>query len=51
MRAHGCRLAGEMSGGGLRSVAWAGAITLVESSVITLEIVDLRHSACGHNEV
>ena len=29
-------LTGKMSGGGLRSVAWASVITLVESSVITL---------------
>ena len=36
VRAHGCRLTGKMSGGGLRSVAWASVITLVESSVITL---------------
>eukprot|EP01043_Picozoa_sp_COSAG02_P068322 COSAG02_NODE_11303_length_1751_cov_5.776634_2_plen_50_part_00 len=28
LRAHGCRLAGEMGGGGLHSVAWASVITL-----------------------
>jgi hypothetical protein len=27
-----------MTGGGLRSVAWASAITLVESSVIALDL-------------
>ena len=36
MCAHGCRLTGKMNGAGLRSVAWASVITLVESSVITL---------------
>ena len=36
MCAHGCRLTGKMTGAGLRSVAWASVITLVESSVITL---------------
>ena len=29
-RAHGCVLTGKMSGGGLRSVAWASVIALVE---------------------
>eukprot|EP01043_Picozoa_sp_COSAG02_P084775 COSAG02_NODE_22546_length_748_cov_2.252696_1_plen_172_part_00 len=29
VRAHGYRLTGEMSGGGLRSVAWASVITLI----------------------
>ena len=36
VRAHGYDLTGKMTGGGLRSVAWASAITLVESSVIAL---------------
>ena len=36
VRAHGCRLAGKMTGGGLRSVAWASVITLDSTSVITL---------------
>ena len=38
MRAHGCGLTGKMSGGGLRSVAWASVITLDSTSVITLEL-------------
>eukprot|EP01043_Picozoa_sp_COSAG02_P063189 COSAG02_NODE_8893_length_2406_cov_1.256610_3_plen_65_part_00 len=29
VRAHGCRLTGKMSGGGLRSVVWASVVTLV----------------------
>ena len=37
MRAHGCGLTGKMSGGGLRSVAWASVITLDSTSVITLK--------------
>ena len=36
MRAHGYDLTGKMTGGGLRSVACASAITLVETSVIAL---------------
>ena len=32
VRAHGYDLTGKMTGGGLHSVAWASAITLVESS-------------------
>ena len=36
VRAHGYDLTGKMTGGGLHSVAWASAITLVESSVIAL---------------
>ena len=38
VRAHGYDLTGKMTGGGLRSVAWASAITLVESSVMALRL-------------
>ena len=37
MRAHGCGLTGKMSGGGLHSVAWASAITLIAISVMALK--------------
>ena len=36
VRAHGYDLTGKMTGGGLRSVAWASAITLDSTSVIAL---------------
>ena len=37
VRAHGYDLTGKMTGGGLRSVAWASAITLDSTSVIALQ--------------